>query len=138
MTASQPLVIDPTLIYSTYLGGSGEDAADGDRGGRGGRRLRRRHDRLDELPDQNPVAGGQLGGERDAFVAKLNAAGTALVYSTYLGGNGELTAGLRDRGGRRGARLRHGRHRLRPTSRPRNAFQATYGGGDGTTPSSPS
>ena len=27
------------------------------------------------------------GGGYDAFVTKLNAAGTALVYSTYLGGN---------------------------------------------------
>ena len=30
----------------------------------------------------------RLGGGRDAFVAKLNAAGNALVYSTYLGGSG--------------------------------------------------
>ena len=29
-----------------------------------------------------------FGGGRDAFVTKLNAAGTALVYSTYLGGSG--------------------------------------------------
>src|SRR5262249_48848182 len=29
------------------------------------------------------------GGNFDAFVTKLNAAGTAVVYSTYLGGNGD-------------------------------------------------
>ena len=29
------------------------------------------------------------GGNVDAFVTKLNPAGTALVYSTYLGGSGE-------------------------------------------------
>jgi hypothetical protein len=32
------------------------------------------------------------GGDNDAFVTKLNAAGTALVYSTYLGGNGKDSA----------------------------------------------
>jgi hypothetical protein len=29
------------------------------------------------------------GGDYDAFVAEINATGSALVYSTYLGGNGE-------------------------------------------------
>ena len=34
------------------------------------------------------------GGGSDAFVAKLNSAGSALVYSTYMGGSGnELGAG---------------------------------------------
>ena len=28
------------------------------------------------------------GGRNDAFVTKINAAGSALVYSTYLGGSG--------------------------------------------------
>src|SRR5204862_446021 len=32
------------------------------------------------------VLNGTLGGCSDAFVPKINAAGTALVYSTYLGG----------------------------------------------------
>ena len=35
-----------------------------------------------------------LGGDRRAFVTKLNAAGTALVYSTYLGGTGANSAGI--------------------------------------------
>lgn len=29
-----------------------------------------------------------LGGTQDAFVTKLNATGSSLVYSTYLGGTG--------------------------------------------------
>ncbi|TMH84545.1 MAG: hypothetical protein E6H44_14880, partial [Betaproteobacteria bacterium] len=33
------------------------------------------------------VLNGTLGGFSDAFVTKINAAGTALVYSTYLGGS---------------------------------------------------
>ena len=38
-----------------------------------------------------PVLGGvqaKLSGSRDAFVAKLNPSGNALIYSTYLGGSG--------------------------------------------------
>jgi hypothetical protein len=34
-----------------------------------------------------------LGGGEDAFVTKLNATGTALLYSTYLGGNGLFDVG---------------------------------------------
>ena len=42
-----------------------------------------------------------FGGGIDAFVTKLNAAGTALVYSTYLGGSGpDLGQGIAvDQGG---------------------------------------
>ncbi|MGH9855096.1 MAG: SBBP repeat-containing protein, partial [Blastocatellia bacterium] len=40
-----------------------------------------------DFPLANPLQ-RQIGGETDVFVAKLNAAGTALVYSTFLGGSG--------------------------------------------------
>ena len=43
---------------------------------------------LDELPDRRAPSRPRIGGGDDAFVTKLNAAGTALVYSTYLGGSG--------------------------------------------------
>ena len=43
----------------------------------------------------------------DAFVAKLNAAGSALVYSTYLGGS-SADAGLRHRRRLLRQRLRDG------------------------------
>lgn len=41
--------------------------------------------RSNDFPLQNSYR-GNLSGEEDAFVSKLNAAGTALVYSTYIGG----------------------------------------------------
>src|SRR5262249_17913657 len=88
---SRPLVIDPVLSYSTYLGGSGADAGHGivvDSAG---------HVSLSGQTGSAdfPGAGGSLGGGQDAFVAKLNAAGTALVYSTYLGGSGsDLAYGI--------------------------------------------
>ena len=54
----------------------------------GRQRLRDGLDLLSELPHHQRGPAAQLGGGRDAFVAKLNAAGNTLVYSTYLGGSG--------------------------------------------------
>jgi uncharacterized repeat protein (TIGR01451 family) len=86
--ASKPLVIDPVVAYSTFLGGSGDDYA------------------LDIAVDASgnayvvgqtqaisfPITSGAAqsvfgGGNHDLFVAKLNSTGSALIYSTYLGGN---------------------------------------------------
>jgi hypothetical protein len=44
------------------------------------------------FPTVDPVQAGPAGG-RDAFVAKLNPSGSALVYSTHLGGSGDEFAG---------------------------------------------
>jgi hypothetical protein len=77
------------LVYSTYLGGSGGEfglaiAVDGPR---------RAHvtgetPSTDFPTEPSPGAYDEtLGGSFDAFVTRLNAAGTALVYSTYLGGS---------------------------------------------------
>jgi len=45
-----------------------------------------------KLPHQNPyqpsLGGGFASYYTDAFVTKLNSAGSGLVYSTYLGGSG--------------------------------------------------
>jgi len=45
------------------------------------------------FPTANPLQPTHGGGSYDAFVVKLNAAGSALTYSTYLGGN-EIDQGL--------------------------------------------
>ncbi|MGH9840432.1 MAG: SBBP repeat-containing protein [Blastocatellia bacterium] len=79
---SQPLVIDPTLVYSTGgIGGFGI-AVDS-----GGNVYVIGTTTANDFPVTNPLQ-AQLGGGLDVFVAKLNAEGTALVYSTYLGGIG--------------------------------------------------
>jgi hypothetical protein len=84
---SMPLVIDPVLAYSTYLGGSGGETPN------------------EIVVDASgaayvvgstgstdfPTAGAfdpSANGSDDVFVTKLNAAGNGLVYSTYLGGGG--------------------------------------------------
>ena len=48
---SRPLIIDPVLVYSTYLGGSGIDAGRRHRRGRRGQRLRDGLHGLDRFPD---------------------------------------------------------------------------------------
>ena len=99
---SRPLVIDPALLlYAGYIGGSG--SSDEGRGvavdASGNAYVAGRTDSdqttfPDGDPDTNdafPVPGADqtYNGSTDAFVAKVNAAGTALVYATYIGGAGD-------------------------------------------------
>ena len=86
---SRPLVIDPVLVYSTYLGGSGDDffgrIAVDDSGSAyvtGGTRSA-------DFPTTPGTVQAALRGTLDAFVTKLDPTGTAIVYSTYLGGSGD-------------------------------------------------
>jgi hypothetical protein len=83
----QPLLIDPVLTYSTYLGGSGSDQGNAISVDASGNAYLTGVTTSGNFPTH---AGFQSsgGGGNDVFVSKLNAAGTALVYSTYLGGAG--------------------------------------------------
>ena len=85
---SRPLIIDPVLVYSTYLGGSGGDEGPRHRRGRRGQRLRDGLTGSTDFPTTAGAAQTTLAGGSDAFVTKLNATGSGLVYSTYLGGSG--------------------------------------------------
>src|SRR6266513_2493331 len=92
--ASQPLVIDPVLSYSTYLGGSHEDRDPAIAVDAAGNAYVTGHTESRDFPTttgafQTGFGGGAMSsGEGDAFVTKLNPTGSALVYSTYLGGSG--------------------------------------------------
>jgi hypothetical protein len=82
--------LDPTgssLLYSSYLGGSGADFGQGIAVDAAGFAYVTGSTQSLDFPTVNPFQGGNDGGS-DAFVAKVNMAGTALVYSTYLGGAG--------------------------------------------------
>ncbi len=83
---NQPLVIDPELVYGTFLGGAWQDAGYGialDPEGNiyvTGR----------TYSDDFPANGGARATDRDVFVAKFDPTGTQLLYSTLIGGrNGD-------------------------------------------------
>ena len=93
--------VGTALVYSTYLGGSGGDFGRGIAVDGAGQAYVTGWTNTSGSGFPG-TAGSSIqntsGGGSDAFVAKLNAAGTALVYSTYLGGSG-ADVGLRDRRG---------------------------------------
>jgi hypothetical protein len=74
------------LVYSTYLGGSGTDAGSGIAVDSSGNAYVIGVTASANFPTANPLQPANGGGD-DAFVAKLNPSGSALVYSTYLGGS---------------------------------------------------
>jgi hypothetical protein len=75
------------LVYSTYLGGSSSEEGNGIAADTLGNAYVTGYTSSTDFPTMNPLQPANGGGE-DAFVAKLNATGSALVYSTYLGGSG--------------------------------------------------
>jgi len=75
------------LIYSTYLGGSIFDSSSGIAVDSAGNTYLTGVTRSKDFPTKNAVQPTYGGGEQDAFVTKINATGSALVYSTYLGGS---------------------------------------------------
>ena len=74
------------LVYSTYLGGSGDDNPYAIAVDSSGNAYVAGYSGSTDFPMQNPYQGTNGEGDYDAFVTKLNAAGNALIYSTYLGG----------------------------------------------------
>ena len=82
---TKTLVVDPTLVYSTYLGGNGYDIAQGIAVDSAGNAYVTGWTGSGNFPTKNPFQGANAG-RYDAFVTKLSPTGSALVYSTYLGG----------------------------------------------------
>jgi uncharacterized protein (TIGR03437 family) len=80
------------MLYSTYLGGSGGDAVKGIAVDAQGNAYVAGYTSSANFPLrsalQSTLRGGLAAGT-DAFVAKLNPAGNALLYSTYIGGAGD-------------------------------------------------
>jgi hypothetical protein len=77
------------LDYSTYLGGSSEETGTGIAVDTSGNAYITGFTQSPNFPTANALQPTYGGGFIDAFVAKIDASGTALVYSTYLGGIGE-------------------------------------------------
>jgi uncharacterized protein (TIGR03437 family) len=84
----RPLIIDPTVTFSTYLGGSFSDTASAIAVDSSGNTYVTGHAGSRDFPTKNPLQPSNNGsGSADAFITKINPAGTALIYSTYLGGS---------------------------------------------------
>jgi hypothetical protein len=75
------------LVYSTYLGGRGFETPSGIAvDGSGCLYVTGNTDSTD-FPTANPLKPTVADGDSDAFVTKIGADGSSLVYSTYLGGS---------------------------------------------------
>jgi hypothetical protein len=77
-----------SLLFATFLGGSGGDQASGLALDANANIYVTGSTNSADFPVLNPVQ-PNLDGTSDAFVTKLTADGSALVFSTYLGGSGD-------------------------------------------------
>jgi uncharacterized protein (TIGR03437 family) len=95
---SRELVIDPVLSYLTYLGGSKTDqigfTSYGSENPTQGVAVDQAGDvyvtgstQSADFPTLNAIQAATTTGAYTGFVTKLNPAGTALIYSTYIGGD---------------------------------------------------
>lgn len=87
--ATQPLTIDPVIDYSTFLGGAGSDEGLAIAVDNAGNAYVTGTTYSNNFNTFAPLQTLNRGGKFDAFVTKINAAGSAIVFSTYLGGSGE-------------------------------------------------
>ena len=142
------------LVYSTYLGGTGDESGNGIAVDAAGKAyVAGETTSTADFPTTNDAFQRTLAGLLNGTVSVLAADGGALVYSTYLGGNDSDTSdaiALHPAGCGRSAHLEPGVVGERLARRPRahlcdiyvagparshnlpttaNAFQRTYGGG---------
>jgi len=87
------LIIDPELVYSTLIGGSGTKNTRGIAVDSDGNAFIIGYTSSSDYP----VTAGTSdethnGGGYDAFISKINSTGTSLVYSTFIGGTGSDSA----------------------------------------------
>jgi Beta-propeller repeat/FG-GAP-like repeat len=88
----KPLVIDPGLTYSTFLGGNNQDIGYGIAVDTSGDAYIAG---FTMSPDFPVVDGHPYNGGGDSFVTKLNPTGSALIYSTCIGGSSDdLATGI--------------------------------------------
>jgi hypothetical protein len=123
----QELVIDPSLSYSTYLGGTAEDdayaiAIDGT-----GNAYVTGQTKSTDFPTVTGAYHATNAGSFDVFVSKIAANGSSLVYSTYIGGSGNDSGNAIAVDGSGNTYVAGG---TSSTDFPTHgAFQSTFGGG---------
>src|SRR5438876_4733365 len=85
--ATRPVIIDPVLFYSTYLGGGGDDVGNSIAVDESGDAYVTGQIDSTNFPTTPGAFQATSMGGGDAFVPKHNATGSGRVYSTYLGGS---------------------------------------------------
>jgi hypothetical protein len=92
---SRPLVIDPVLVSSTYLGGTSTETAYGVAVDGDGNLVITGYTESSDFPTLNPAQATRAQTEAtrtDVFVTKVKADGSGTLWSTYLGGRGRDAA----------------------------------------------
>jgi len=92
---TMPLVIDPALAYSTYLGGSQQEQGYAIAVDSSGNSYVTGYTISKDFPTSYALQASNNSAflyGANAFVTKFNADGSALLYSTYLGGSGTASA----------------------------------------------
>ena len=129
-----PLIIDPSLGFSTYLGGSANDGARGIAVDSSGNILIAGDTESGDLPGlSNSSAQVDYKGMNDAFVAKINSSGSAVEWLTYLGGtsNDSASAVTVDSAGNVYVTGFTGSNDFPVYPSPTSVLQGTFGGAGG-------
>ena len=85
--SARPLVIDPVVVYSTFLGGSSGETGYGISVDAAGNAYVTGQTTSANFPATQSLRTGNNPSSSDVFVTKINATGTELVYSTVIGGS---------------------------------------------------
>jgi MYXO-CTERM domain-containing protein len=88
---TRTLVIDPVLLYASYLGGSSYDRANAVAVDASGNVYLAGLTSSPDFPTESAFE-AKIAGSTDVFVAKLDPEGKSLLYATYLGGAAEDAA----------------------------------------------
>ncbi len=83
-----PLIIDPTLDYGSYVGGSGTDSGSALAIDGSGRIVVAGYSASTDFPATVGAYDTSSNGSNDVFVAKFDTNGSTLQWATYLGGSG--------------------------------------------------
>ena len=87
-----PLVIDPVLQYSTFLGGTGSETGTAIAVDASGNAYLTGQTFSTDFPGPSSIKGSKTTTDLDAYVLKLNPSGSSIIYATWIGGSNNESA----------------------------------------------